>query len=98
MFFGLSDKASSKTKKGVSIIFTNDLNNSIEWKNNHTKEPWGRNYVAMEGNSWACTQEKYIGYVNMDYKTSTKTIEICTCIDSPCSDNSNIEKYETQWE
>ena len=41
--------------------FTNDLNNSIEWKNNHTKEPWGRNYVAMEGNSWACNQEKYIG-------------------------------------
>ena len=56
------------------------------------------NYVAMEGNSWACSQEKYIGYVNMDYKTSTKTIEICTCVDSPCSDNSNIEKYETQWE
>ena len=22
--------------------FTNDLNNSIEWKNNHTKEPWGK--------------------------------------------------------
>ena len=34
----------------------------------------------------------------MDYKTSSKTIEICTCIDSPCSDNLNIEKYETQWE
>ena len=51
----------------------------------------------MEVNSCSCTQEKYIGYVNMDYKTSSKTIEICTCIDSPCSDNSNIKKYETQW-
>jgi len=78
--------------------FTNDLNNSIEWKNNHTKKPWGNNHVAQEGNSWACTQEDYIGYVNMDYKTSTKTIEICTCIDTPCSNNSNIQKYSTQWE
>ena len=78
--------------------FTNDLNNSIEWKNNHTKEPWGKNYVAMEGNSWACTQEKYIGYVNLNYITSTKKIEICTCVDSPCSDSSNVLSYSTQWE
>ncbi len=78
--------------------FTNDLNNSIEWKNNHTKEPWGRNYVAMSGNSWACTQEKYIGYVNLNYITSTKKIEICTCVDSPCSDSSNVITYTTQWE
>ena len=78
--------------------FTNDLNNSIEWKNNHTKEPWGRNYVAMSGNSWACTQEKYIGYVNLNYTTSTKKIDICTCVDSPCSDSSNVLSYSTQWE
>jgi len=78
--------------------FTNDLNNSIEWKNNHTKEPWGKNYVAMEGNSWACTQEKYIGYVNLNYTTSTKKIDICTCVDSPCSDSSNVITYTTQWE
>ena len=50
-----------------------------------------------KGKFYPKNQEKYIGYVNMDYKTSSKTIEICTCIDSPCSDNSNIEKYETQW-
>lgn len=78
--------------------FTNDLNNSIEWKNNHTKEPWGFNYVAMEGNSWACTQDQYIGYVNMDYDTSTKKIFVCTCYDYPCSKTSNVLSYVAQWE
>ena len=78
--------------------FTNDLNNSIEWKNNHTKEPWGRNYVATSGDSWACTQEKYIGYVFVNYTTSTKKIDICTCVDSPCSNSSNVQSYQTQWE
>ena len=78
--------------------FTNDLNNSIQWKNNHTSEPWGNNYVAMEGNSWACTQDKYIGYVNMNYENSTDMIEVCTCIDYPCNDSSNILTYETRWE
>ena len=28
--------------------FPTHLNNDIEWKNNHTKEPWGRNGVAVE--------------------------------------------------
>jgi type IV pilus assembly protein PilA len=78
--------------------FTNDLNNNIQWKNNHTSEPWGNNYVAMEGNSWACAQDKYVGYVNMDYDTSNKTIKICTCIDTPCNNSSNIQTYSTIWE
>jgi len=52
----------------------------------------------MSGNSWACTQEKYIGYVNLNYTTSTKKIDICTCVDSPCSDSSNVITYTTQWE
>ena len=38
-------------------------------------------------------------YLNSDLKVfSNKKIEVCTCIDYPCSDNSNIEKYETFWE
>ena len=79
--------------------FPTHLNNDIEWKNNHTKEPWGRNGVAAgSSNSWGCTQDKYIGYVTVVYTNSTKKIEVCTCIDYPCSDNSNIEKYETFWE
>ena len=77
--------------------FTNDLNNSIDWKNNHTKEPWGRNYVATSGDSWACTQEKYIGYVFVNYTTATKKIDVCTCIDSPCSNSSNVQSYQAQW-
>ncbi len=78
--------------------FTNDLNNSIEWKNNHTKEPWGRNYIATSGDSWACTQEKYIGYAFVNYTTSTKKIDVCTCIDSPCSNSSNVLSYQAQWQ
>jgi type IV pilus assembly protein PilA len=78
--------------------FTNDLNNSIEWKNNHTKEPWGQNYVATSGDSWACTQEKYIGYAFVHYTTSTKKIDVCTCVDSPCSNSTNVLSYQTQWQ
>jgi type IV pilus assembly protein PilA len=78
--------------------FTNDLNNSIQWKNNHTPEPWGNNYVAMEGNSWACSQDKYIGYVNLDYDTSNQKIKICTCVDTPCSSSSNILTYFSNWQ
>ena len=79
--------------------FPTHLNNDIEWKNNHTKEPWGRNGVATgSSNSWGCTQDKYIGYVTVVYTNSNKKIEVCTCIDYPCSNNSNIEKYETFWE
>ena len=52
--------------------FTNDLNNSIGWTNEHTKEPWGRNHVATSGDSWACTQEKYIGYSFVNYTTEQK--------------------------
>ena len=78
--------------------FTNDLNNSIGWTNEHTKEPWGRNHVATSGDSWACTQEKYIGYSFVNYTTSTKKIDVCTCVDSPCSNSSNILNYSTQWD
>ena len=78
--------------------FTNDLNNSIGWTNEHTKEPWGRNHVATSGDSWACTQEKYIGYSFVNYTTSTKKIDVCTCVGSPCSNGSNILNYSTQWE
>jgi len=49
-------------------------------------------------NSWGCTQDKYIGYVTVVYTNSNKKIEVCTCVDYPCSDNSNIDRYETFWE
>ena len=78
--------------------FTNDLNNSIGWTNQHTKEPWGRNHVATGGDSWACTQEKYIGYSFVNYTTSTKRIDVCTCIASPCSNSTNVNSYSTIWE
>ena len=71
----------------------------LSGKINHTKEPWGRNGVATgSSNSWGCTQDKYIGYVTVVYTNSNKKIEVCTCVDYPCSDNSNIDRYETFWE
>mgnify|MGYP003317971065 CR=1 FL=1 len=83
--------------------FPTHLNNDIEWKNNHTKEPWGRNGVAGgSSNSWGCTQDKYIGYVTVVYTNSNKKIQVLVNVPLDKLDLSKYvegyNKYENNFE
>jgi prepilin-type N-terminal cleavage/methylation domain-containing protein len=81
------------------VYFKNDLNNSIKWKNPYDTTVMGtENYVAQQGSCYGASMEDYVGFTHISSLTiwgmSDKRVSVCTCINAPCSlDTNRIEYY-----